>query len=67
MEIKPQPQLPVIFHLITGFGVGGAERLLEAALRDGLPPEALVREVCHFAGNGHAQDDATVLVLRGLD
>jgi phosphoserine phosphatase RsbU/P len=45
----------------------GAERLLEAALRDGLPPEALVREVCHFAGNGHAQDDATVLVLRGLD
>jgi phosphoserine phosphatase RsbU/P len=44
----------------------GIERLLEAALRPDLQSEALVHEVCRFAGNGHAQDDATVMVLRGI-
>jgi phosphoserine phosphatase RsbU/P len=42
----------------------GEQRLLTAAVGRDLSAEELVREACQFAGNGHPQDDATVMVLK---
>jgi sigma-B regulation protein RsbU (phosphoserine phosphatase) len=45
----------------------GSKRVLEAAVRPELRAEELVNEVIRFCGNGHCQDDATVMVLRGRE
>jgi sigma-B regulation protein RsbU (phosphoserine phosphatase) len=45
----------------------GAARLLAAAVAPDLQAEELVRQACRFAGNGHTQDDATVMLLRGRE
>ncbi len=42
----------------------GGERLLKLALTPATTSADIVREACRFAGNGHAQDDATVIMLR---